>query len=273
MTDFVDVLYEKRGGVAWVTINRPERLNAFRHRTVEELIEAFEDAWADGAVGVIVLTGAGDRAFCVGGDFKEKTEAGYGPPRPLEPGIRITHLQSLIRGCPKPVIAMVNGYAIGGGHVLAALCDLSIAAEHATFGQVGPKVGSVDPGFGTAYLAQVIGEKRAREMWYLCRQYTAQQALQWGLVNAVVPAERLRAETEAWCKELLERSPTALALAKQSFAAATDALIGVTRLGMAGLTLYLGSEEGREFAQAFKERRPPDVERFRRGPDDDPTRR
>ena len=256
---YEDILCETRDGVAWVTINRPEVRNAFRTLTVDELIRAFRAAWADRAVGVAVLTGAGDKAFSAGGDQRERGTSGYGGASGL--GMDVHGLHGVIRAIPKPVIAMVNGFAIGGGHVLHVLCDLSIAADTAIFGQVGPRVGSVDPGFGTAYLARIVGEKKAREIWYLCRQYTAQEALAMGLVNAVVPAAALRAETERWCRELLEKSPTALRLAKQSFNADTEQLGGITELGFSALELYYGTEEAEEGRKAFLEKRPP---RFRK---------
>jgi 2-ketocyclohexanecarboxyl-CoA hydrolase len=252
---YTDVLYEKKDGVAWITINRPEVRNAFRTKTVDELIAAFRAAWADRDVGVVVLTGAGDKAFSAGGDQRERDAAGYGASGGI--GMDVHGLHGVIRAIPKPVIAMVNGYAIGGGHVLHVLCDLTIAADTARFGQVGPRVGSVDPGFGTAYLARVVGEKKARELWYLCRQYTAEQALAMGLVNAVVPAADLRAETERWCHELLEKSPTALKLAKQSFNADTEHIAGITELGFAALELYYRTDEAEEGRRAFLERRPP----------------
>ncbi len=252
---YEDIVYETTDGIAWITINRPRVLNAFRARTVDELIAAFRAAWHDRDVGVAVLTGAGDRAFSTGGDQKERTADGYGGGGGI--GIDMHGLHGIIRAIPKPVIAMVNGYAIGGGHVLHVLCDLSIAAESAIFGQVGPRMGSVDPGFGTAYLARVVGEKKAREIWYLCRQYTARQALEMGLVNAVVPAAELRAETERWCRELLEKSPTALKLAKQSFNADTEHIAGVTEVAFSALELYYRTPESQEFAQAAQEKRPP----------------
>jgi naphthoate synthase len=258
MATYEDILYEARDGVAWITINRPQVLNAFRARTVDELIAAFRAAWHDADVGVVVLSGAGDRAFSAGGDQSERAAGGYGGAGGI--GLDMHGLHGIMRAIPKPVIAMVQGWAIGGGHVLHVLCDLTIAADTARFGQVGPKVGSVDPGFGTAYLARVIGEKKAREMWYLCRQYTAEQALAMGLVNAVVPAAELRAETERWCRELLEKSPTALKLAKQSFNADTEAIGGITELGFAALELYYATPEAEEGRKAFLERRPP---RFR----------
>src|SRR5262249_10532180 len=260
MATYEDILVETRDGVAWITINRPQVLNAFRAKTVDELIAAFRAAWHDTDVGVVVLTGAGERAFSAGGDQSERTEAGYGGAGGI--GMDLHGLHRISRAIPKPVIAMVNGWAIGGGHVLHVLCDLTIAADSSRFGQVGPKVGSVDPGFGTAYLARVVGEKKAREMWYLCRQYTAQEALAMGLVNAVVPKAELRAETERWCRELLEKSPTALRLAKQSFNADTEHLTGISELGFSALALYYGTEEAMEARNAFLEKRPPP---FRRG--------
>jgi 2-ketocyclohexanecarboxyl-CoA hydrolase len=253
-----DILYEATDGIAWITINRPAVLNAFRGKTVDELIHAFRTAWRDRDVGVCVLTGTGERAFSTGGDQSERTDAGYGGAGGI--GLDMHGLHGIIRAIPKPVIAMVNGYAIGGGHVLHVLCDLTIAADTAKFGQVGPKVGSVDPGFGTAYLARLVGEKKAREIWYLCRQYTAAQALAMGLVNAVVPAAELRAETEKWCREILEKSPTALKLAKQSFNADTEHIAGLTEIAFSALELYYGTDEAKEGRNAFMEKRPP---RFR----------
>lgn len=255
MTPYTDIRTETTDGIAWITIDRPDVLNAFRARTVDELIHAFRAAWHDPGVGVVVLTGAGERAFSSGGDQSERGNEGYGGGAGI--GLDVHGLHGVIRAIPKPVIAMVNGYAIGGGHVLHVLCDLSIAADTARFGQVGPRVGSVDPGFGTAYLARVVGEKKAREMWYLCRQYTAAEALAMGLVNAVVPAAALRAETERWARELLEKSPTALKLAKQSFNADTEHIAGITELGFAALELYYQTPEADEGRRAFLERRKP----------------
>lgn len=266
---YSDTRYEAGGGIATITIARPEVMNALRPLTVEELIDAFHEAWADRRVGVVILTGEGDRAFCVGGDATARADdGGYRSvpgqrPARADVGIDMEDLHTAIRDIPKPVIAAVNGYAIGGGHVLHVLCDLSIAAEHARFGQVGPKVGSVDPGFGTAYLTRLVGEKRAREIWYLCRQYTATEALQMGLVNAVVPGERLMEETRVWAEEILERSPTALKLAKASFNAASEHIRGIAALGMTGLALYYDTEESAEGTRAFKEKRKPDFSRFR----------
>jgi naphthoate synthase len=256
----LDILYGKKDGIAWITINRPEVRNAFRTRTVRELTEAFEDAKFDPTVGVVVLTGAGDKAFCAGGDQKERGQEGYArDERPMD----VDALHNAIRRIPKPVIAMVNGFAIGGGHVLHVLCDLSIASETAIFGQTGPRVGSVDAGFGTGYLARVVGEKRAREIWYMCRQYTAQEALAMGLVNKVVPLKELRREVETWCAELLAKSPTALALAKQSFNIDSEQRAGVSEFAHTALNLYYQTEEAMEGRNAFVEKRPVNFRKFR----------
>jgi 2-ketocyclohexanecarboxyl-CoA hydrolase len=259
---YQDIRYETREGVAWITINRPEVRNAFRAETVDEMIAAFRTAWHDESVGVVVLTGAGDKAFSAGGDQRARTASGYSGAGGI--GLDMHGLHGIIRAIPKPVIAMVNGYAIGGGHVLHVLCDLTVAADTALFGQVGPRVGSVDPGFGTAYLARLVGEKKAREIWYLCRQYSAAEALAMGLVNAVVPAAELRAETERWCRELLEKSPTALRLAKQSFNADTEHIGGITELGFSALELYYRTDEAQEGRDAFLEKRPPNFRKPRR---------
>ncbi len=258
---YTDILYEKKDGIAWITINRPEVRNAFRTRTVHELTDAFMDARFDPAVGVVVLTGSGDKAFCSGGDQKERGSGGYSADgdRPMY----VDGLHSAIRHCPKPVIAMVNGFAIGGGHVLHVLCDLSIASDNAIFGQTGPRVGSVDAGHGTGYLARVVGEKRAREIWYLCRQYSAQEALAMGLVNKVVPLRDLRSEVEEWCRELLEKSPTALALAKQSFNIDSEPRAGVAEFASTALNLYYQTEEAMEGRNAFVEKRPVNFKKFR----------
>lgn len=260
--NFSDVLYEVRRGVAWITINRPDVRNAFRAKTVDEMVAAFRLAWADDEVGVVVLTGAGERAFCSGGDQRERGDSGYGGGTGI--GLDVASLHGVIRSIPKPVIAMVNGFAIGGGHVLHVVCDLSIAADTAIFGQVGPRVGSVDPGYGTAYLARLVGEKKAREIWFLCRQYSAQQALEMGLVNKVVPAAELRAEVEKWCDEMLAMSPTALKLAKLSFNADTDHIHGITEMGFSALELYYGTAEAQEGRQAFIEKRKPDFRAARK---------
>ena len=257
--EYQDILYAEADGVATITINRTEKMNAFRGQTCEELIHAFNRAGWNKDIGVIVFTGAGDRAFCTGGD--QAAHEGFYDGRGTI-GLPVEELQSVIRDVPKPVIARVQGYAIGGGNVLAVLCDLTIAADTAQFGQVGPKVGSVDPGFGTAYLAQVVGEKKAREIWYLCRRYTAEQAVEMGLANMVVPADQLDAEVDRWCAEILERSPTAIAIAKRSFNAATDNLRGISSLGMQALALYYDTDESREGVKAFMEKRKPKFRKF-----------
>jgi 2-ketocyclohexanecarboxyl-CoA hydrolase len=257
--DYTDIIYQIRGGAAWITINRPDKYNAFRGQTVDELIHAFQKAGWDRSVGVIVLTGAGDKAFCTGGD--QSSHDGQYDGRGVI-GLPIDELQSLIRDVPKPVIARVNGFAIGGGNVLATICDLTIASDKAQFGQVGPKVGSVDPGFGTAYLARVVGEKKAREIWYLNKRYTAAEALAMGLVNAVVPLAELDAEVDRWVAELMERSPTALALAKVSFNADSENIRGISAMGMRALSLYYDTEESKEGGVAFREKRKPDFRRF-----------
>ena len=261
---FTDILYDKRDGVATITINRPKVLNAFRAETVEEMLEAMRDAEDDHDTGVIVLAGAGDRAFCAGGDNAARAagvEGGYGG-RGLV-GLPIEELHHLIRESRKPVIAKVQGYAIGGGNVLATVCDLTIASEKAVFGQVGPRVGSVDPGWGTAYLARLVGEKRAREVWFLCRRYTAAEAFQMGLVNKVVPAEELDAEVDTWCREILALSPTAIAIAKRSFNADSENIKGIGALGFEALALYYDTEEAKEGTQAFLEKRRPDFRKRR----------
>ena len=257
--EYQDILYAEADGVATITINRPEKMNAFRGQTCEELIHAFNRAGWNKDIGVIVFTGAGDRAFCTGGD-QSAHEGSYDGRGTV--GLPVEELQSVIRDVPKPVIARVQGYAIGGGNVLAVICDLTIAADTAQFGQVGPKVGSVDPGFGTAYLAQVVGEKKAREIWYLCRRYTAEQAVEMGLVNMAVPADELDAEVDRWCAEILDRSPTAIAIAKRSFNAATENLRGISSMGMQALALYYDTDESREGVNAFMEKRKPEFRKF-----------
>ncbi|MBI1844965.1 MAG: enoyl-CoA hydratase/isomerase family protein [Actinobacteria bacterium] len=257
-----DVTYSVDKGLAWVTIDRSERYNAFRARTVDELIACLKSAWADRSVGVVALTGAGDKAFCAGGDQKQRRETGdYGP---SETGLfEVETLHRVIRDIPKPVIAAVNGIAIGGGHVLHVLCDLTIAADHATFAQAGPKVGSFDAGFGTAYLASVVGEKRAREIWYLCEQYDAQTALQWGLVNKVVPGADLAGEVRIWADKLLAKSPTALKVLKHSFNAASESVAGIGTMAWDTLDLFVTSDEALEGVSAFNEKRPPDFSPYR----------
>ncbi len=258
MAEFEDITYiVDESAAAIVTINRPQRYNAFRGQTVEEMIKAFRLAWADRAVRSVILTGAGDKAFCSGGDVKQRAESGdYGPTE--SDMFEIVYLQKLIREIPKPVIAAVNGVAIGGGHVLQVLCDVSIASETARFGQAGPRVGSFDAGFGSAYLARVVGEKKAREIWFWCRQYSAAEALDMGLVNKVVPPGELLDEAKRWAAELTLLSPTAIKVLKHSFNADTDHQIGLTHMAMAALDLFSPSPEGMEGALAFAEKRPPD---------------
>ncbi len=258
---FEDIIYEVDGPTAIVTMNRPHRYNAFRGKTIEELIAAFRTAWADRSVRAIILTGAGDKAFCTGGDVKQRAETGdYGP---TTSGLfEIDAFHKLIRDVPKPVIAAVNGLAIGGGHVVHVLCDLSIASETARFGQVGPKVGSFDAGFGTTYLARVIGEKRAREMWFLCRQYDAATAERWGLVNAVVPPGDLLAEAKRWAGEIAAMSPTAIRFLKHSFNTDTEHQAGLSNLATAALEQFVTTPEAQEGPAAFSEKRPPDFSRF-----------
>jgi 2-ketocyclohexanecarboxyl-CoA hydrolase len=257
-----DVLYDAKDGIATITINRPEVYNAFRASTVEGMIKAFKAAWADSSVGVVILTGAGDKAFCTGGDQKQRTETGdYGP---SESGLfEIDTLHRVIRDIPKPVIAAVNGFAIGGGHVLHVVCDLTIASETARFGQSGPKVGSFDAGFGSAYLARIVGEKRAREIWYLCRQYTAEEMKNWGLVNAVVPPDKLMDEARAWAGEILTKSPTAIRFLKHSFNADSESIAGISQLSFDALEMFVESDEAKEGVRAFSEKRDPDFDPFR----------
>ncbi len=265
LEELTDVRYAVEDGCAVVTIDRPDRMNAFRGRTVDELISAFKHAWADPGVACVILTGAGERAFCAGGDVKERAETGsYGE---TEWGtFEIERLHRVIRDIPKPVIAAVNGVAVGGGHVLHVLCDLTVAAEHATFGQTGPRVGSFDAGFGSAYLARVVGEKRARQLWFLLDRIDAVTAERWGLVNAVVPAEQLLDTAREWGRRIGSYSPTALRFLKHSFNADSDAIAGLSNLAFAGLDLYAHSDEGMEGARAFAERRDPDFSPFRAGP-------
>ena len=259
MSAYTDLLYEEREGIATITINRPDKLNAFRGKTCDELIDALNRAAWNAQIGVIVLTGAGTRAFCTGGD-QSAHDGGYDGRGTGGP--RVEGLPASIGGGPKPVIARVRGSAIGGGNVLATLCVLTIAAESAQFGQVGPKVGSVDPGFGTAYLARAVGEKKAREIWYLCRRYGAAEAAAMGLVNKVVPDDQLDAEVEIWCREIMDRSPTAIAIAKRSFNADSDSIAGIGALGMQALKLFYETEESKEGVRAFNEKRKPDFRKY-----------
>ena len=260
---YQDILYHKADGIAKVTINRPARRNAFRPQTVTEMIEAFTDAREDPAIGVVQLTGAGPHrdgqyAFCSGGDQAVRGPGGYvgedGVPR-----LNVLDLQKLIRSMPKVVIALVAGYAIGGGHVLHVVCDLTIAADNAVFGQVGPKMGSFDGGLGSSYLARIVGQKKAREIWYLCRQYTAAQALEMGLVNAVVPVRRLEAEGVKWAREILQHSPLAIRCLKSAFNADVDGQAGIQELAGNATLLYYMTAEAREFHQAQREKRRPDA--------------
>ncbi|MET8427887.1 enoyl-CoA hydratase-related protein [Nocardia sp. NPDC004860] len=262
MTDFTDVTYEVDNGLAWITINRPDRYNSFRARTVDELVKAFKKAWASDEVGAIALTGAGEKAFCTGGDQKQRMESGdYGP---SDSGLfEVDALHRVIRDVPKPVIAAVNGFAIGGGHVLHVLCDLTIAADNAVFGQNGPRVGSFDAGFGSGYLARVIGEKRTREIWFLCRRYSAQQAEEWGLVNKVVPADQLRAEVRTWADEILQLSPTALKVLKQSLNTDTEHFASIGQMAYSSLKMFGETDEAREGITAFNEKRKPDFAKYR----------
>ncbi|WP_406691940.1 enoyl-CoA hydratase-related protein [Saccharopolyspora sp. ID03-671] len=262
MNAFTDVSYEVDNGLAWITINRPDRYNSFRAKTVDELVKAFKHAWADNEVGVICLTGAGEKAFCTGGDQKQRMETGdYGP---SDSGLfEVEALHRVIRDVPKPVIAGVNGFAIGGGHVLHLLCDLTIAADTARFGQNGPRVGSFDAGLGTGFLARAIGEKRAREVWFLCRQYSAEQAEAWGLVNKIVPAAELKDEVRSWADEILKLSPTALKVLKQSMNADTEHFVGLGQMAYTSLRLFGESDEAKEGITAFNEKRSPDFGKYR----------
>ena len=257
--NYQDILYEVRERTAHITINRPDKYNAFRGITCDELIHAFQRAGWDKDIGSIVFGGAGAKAFCTGGD-QSAHDGKYDGRGTI--GLPVEELHTVIRDVPKPVIARVQGYAIGGGNVLAVLCDLTIAAESAQFGQVGPKMGSVDPGFGTAYLAHVVGEKKAREIWYLCRRYSAQEALAMGLVNKVVPDDQLDAEVAVWCAEIVERSPTAIAIAKRSFVANTEHIRGIGSLGLQALKLYYDTDESREGVNALQEKRKPDFRKY-----------
>jgi dihydroxynaphthoic acid synthetase len=260
---YEDIIFEKKEGIAFITINRPQRYNACTQQTVHELIDAFNHCM-DSAIGVVVFTGAGDKAFCTGGDQTTREKGGYKGEYMLPLEVGWQHVTHQIRTLPKPVIARVNGYAIGGGHVWHVVCDLSIAADHAQFGQAGPRVGSFDPGYGTGDLIRAVGVKRAKEIWYLCRRYTAQQALMMGLVNAVVPKEKLDDEVNRWCQELLEKSPIALKMLKYAFLAETDGTTGITQLGVGGLSLYYDTEEAVEGKNAFIEKRTPNFNQFRK---------
>ena len=264
--DFTDIVYEKsEEGIAKITINRPQVHNAFRPQTVMEMCRALDDARNDDAVGVIILTGMGEKAFCSGGDQKVRGTGGYvgddGTPR-----LNVLDFQRQIRNCPKPVVAMVAGWCVGGGHVLHMMCDLTIAAENAQFGQTGPRVGSFDGGWGASYMARIVGQKKAREIWFLCRFYSAQEALDMGLVNTVVPLEDLEAETVQWCREMLANSPLAIRCLKAALNADCDGQAGLQELAGNATLLYYMTDEGREGKNAFLEKRRPDFTKFKRLP-------
>ncbi|PKR78134.1 1,4-dihydroxy-2-naphthoyl-CoA synthase [Halalkalibacillus sediminis] len=263
--EYEEIIYEVYDGIAKITINRPHKRNAFTPLTVKELLDAFTIARDDSSVGVIVLAGAGDEAFCAGGDQSVRGHGGYVGTDHV-PRLNVLDLQRLIRVIPKPVVAMVSGYAIGGGHVLHVCCDLTIAADNAVFGQTGPKVGSFDAGYGAGLLARIVGHKKAREIWYLCRQYSAKEAEDMGLVNTVVPVDQLEAETIQWCQEMLSKSPTALRFLKASFNADTDGLAGLQQMGGDATLLYYTTDEAKEGRDAFKEKRDPDFKQFPRFP-------
>jgi naphthoate synthase len=264
--DYTDIRYELADGIAKITIDRPEVHNAFRPETVIELSDAFQKAREDTAVGVVILTGEGTRAFCSGGDQRVRGDTGYVGEGHAVGRFHVTDLHVEMRRLPKPIVAMVAGYAIGGGHVLHVVCDLTIAADNARFGQTGPKVGSFDGGFGANLLARQVGLKKAKEIWFLCRQYDAQRALEMGLVNAVVPLEELEEETVKWCHEMLALSPFALRLLKASFNAADDGLTGIQQLAHDANLLFYGSDEAREGRTAYLEKRPPDYGQFPKRP-------
>ncbi len=262
---YKDILYHKAEGIAKITINRPEVRNAFRPATVDEMSAALHDARFDPKIGVIILTGQGEKAFCSGGDQKIRGEAGYVDDRGV-PRLNVLDFQRQMRTCPKPIIAMVAGYAVGGGHILHMIADLTIAADNAIFGQTGPKVGSFDAGYGSAHMARIVGQKKAKEIWFLCRQYNAQQALDMGLVNAVVPYERLEEETVQWCREILANSPIAIRCIKAAMNADEDGQAGLQELAGNATMLFYMSEEGQEGRNAFNEKRAPDFDKFPRLP-------
>jgi naphthoate synthase len=263
--EYTDIRYGTAEGIARIAFNRPEVHNAFRPRTIVELLDAFRRAAEDPEVGVVIFTGEGGRAFSSGGDQRVRTQAGYADEDGV-PRLNVLELQRVIRSLPKPVVASVAGWAIGGGHVLHVVCDLTIAADNAVFGQTGPRVGSFDGGFGASYLARLVGQKRAREIWLLCRRYTAQEALQMGLVNSVVPAERLEEETLAWCRQILEHSPLALRCLKAAFNAELDGQAGIQELAGNATLLYYMTEEAKEGRDAFLDGRKPRFGAFRRVP-------
>lgn len=259
--DYKDVKYHKFEGIAKITINRPEVRNAFRPLTIKEISEVLKDATLDSGIGVIILTGEGDKAFCSGGDQKIRGSAGYRDEEGRE-SLGVLELQRQIRTCPKPVIAMVAGYAIGGGNILQLVCDLTVAAENAVFGQTGPKVGSFDGGFGSSYLARIVGQKKAREIWFLCRKYSAQEALEMGMVNIVVPLEKLEEETVSWCREILSNSPTAIQCLKAALNADCDGQTGLQELAGLATMLFYQTPEAQEGRDAFVEKRKPDFKKI-----------
>ncbi len=263
--DYEEILFHKADGIAKITINRPEKRNAFTPLTVDEMRDALDDARMDQTIGVIILTGAGDLAFCSGGDQGIRGDAGYqgntGPPR-----LNVLDFQREMRACPKPVIAMVAGYAIGGGHILHLVCDLTVAADNAIFGQTGPKVGSFDAGYGSSHLARIVGQKKAREIWFLCRQYNVHEAEKMGMINTIVPLADLETETVKWCREILALSPIALRCIKAAMNADEDGGAGLQQLGGDATMLFYMSEEGQEGRNAYNEKRKPDFSRFPRLP-------
>lgn len=263
--EYEDIIYSHYQGIAKISINRPHKHNAFTPTTVQEMSEAMEHARQDQSIGVVILTGEGGKAFCSGGDQSVRGNGGY-VGKDMVPRLNVLDLQKQIRSIPKPVIAMVAGWAIGGGHVLHVVCDLTIAAENARFGQTGPIVGSFDGGFGSSYLARIVGQKKAREIWYLCDQYNAQEALDMGLVNKVVPLEQLEDETVAWCNKMLKKSPIALRMLKSSFNAELDGQAGIQELAGNATLLYYLTEEGKEGKNAFLEKREPNFSQFPRLP-------
>lgn len=263
---YSDILYHKYNGIAKITINRPEVRNAFRPETVDQMMDALNDARFDANVGVIILTGTGEKAFCSGGDQRIRGKDGYRDNGSGVHRLNVLDFQRQIRTCPKPVVAMVAGYAVGGGHVLHMMCDLTIAADNAIFGQTGPKVGSFDGGWGASYMARIVGQKKAREIWFLCRQYSAKQALEMGLVNTVVPLEKLEDETIQWCKEMLEKSPLALRCLKSALNADCDGQSGIQELAGNATLLFYMSEEAQEGKNAYVEKRKPDFEQFPKRP-------
>jgi naphthoate synthase len=263
---YSEIKYHKAEGIAKITINRPHRRNAFTPVTIDEISDALRDARFDTQIGVIILTGEGKEAFCSGGDQKVRGESGYKDPVSGLQRLNVLDLHRQIRTCPKPVIAMVAGYCIGGGNILAMVCDLTIAADNAVFGQTGPKVGSFDAGYGSAHLARIVGQKKAREIWFLCRRYNAQEALAMGLVNCVVPYEKLEETTVEWCREILEKSPIALRCIKAAMNADEDGQAGLMELAGNATMLFYMSEEGQEGRNAFIEKRKPDFRKFPRNP-------